>query len=97
LVLSKGEVFKIGWRQAYPALALDKHDALHFEVSRLDSDRLTQIVRGGIKIEATLQTPSLLRRAFPTPSGLTTALLMSAFGLRALRFASSLRDGKAAT
>lgn len=35
---------------------------------------MTQIVRGGIKIETALQTPSLLRRAFPTPSGLTAAL-----------------------
>ncbi|KAF0135952.1 MAG: hypothetical protein FD139_2549 [Methylocystaceae bacterium] len=35
---------------------------------------MTQIVRGGIKIETALKTPSLFRRAFPTPSGLTTAL-----------------------
>lgn len=35
------EVFKDGWRQAYPALALEKHDALHFQVSRFDSDWLT--------------------------------------------------------
>lgn len=49
-----------------------------------------------MKIDTTVQTLFLLPRAFPTPSGLTTALLKSAFGLRALRFASSLRDGKAA-
>ncbi len=43
-----------------------------------------------------LLTSSLLSRALSTPSGLTTALFESAFGLRAPRFASSLRDGKAA-
>jgi hypothetical protein len=37
----KGSVFKIGWRQAYPALALEKHDALHFRVSAFDSDWMT--------------------------------------------------------
>jgi hypothetical protein len=34
----KGRVFKNGWRQAYPALAFEKHDALHFRFSVLDSD-----------------------------------------------------------
>jgi hypothetical protein len=33
-------VFKNGWRQAYPALALKTHDALDFQVSGLDSDLL---------------------------------------------------------
>ena len=80
----EGEVFKNGWRQAYPALALEKHGSLYFQVSGFDSDwlpcrrrrvlPLTRSVRGGMKIET--MTPILFRPtpAFPTPSGLTTAL-----------------------
>ncbi len=74
-------MFKNGWRQAYPALSLEKPDALIFQVSWLDSDFLgaggelfARHRFGGMKIEATVRAPLRLPRAFPTPSGFTTAL-----------------------
>ncbi len=65
-------MFKNGWRQAYPALAFEKHDALHSRVSCLDSDWVTSR-RGeffgclgsfadSMKIEATVQIFSFFPR-----------------------------------